>query len=114
MPFFRIETNVSMEHSAARELAAKASDLAAKALGKPEQYVQAMVSPGAALLHGGTDAPAAAVSLFSIGLSESQCAPLSETICAFLEQELSIPPDRVYINFKDLQRSWFGWNMGTF
>lgn len=114
MPFFKIDTNVVMTDGAAREFAAKASALVTKALGKPEQYVQTLVTPGAFLLHGGTDSPAAAVALKSIGLQEGQCAPLSETICAFLDQELAIPADRIYIEFAALERSWFGWNKGTF
>lgn len=114
MPYIHIKTNTPLNEDQAGELAAKASDLAAKAMGKPEKYVLAMISPGQIMLHGGTPAPAAHVECRGIGLQEAQCAPLSETICSFLEKELSIAPDRVYIEFSDMPRAWVGWNKGTF
>ncbi len=114
MPFFSIQTNVPVENREVCKLAARASNLAAKFLGKPESYVQVLIETGKNMLHGGTDEPAAHVELNSIGLKVEQCAPLSETICAFLEKELSIKPERVYIEFKELDRPWVGWNSGTF
>jgi hypothetical protein len=114
MPHLCIDTNVSMERDTAAELAGKASGLIAQALGKPVGYCQAMVRPGAALVHGGTDAPAAFVTLKSIGLPEDRTAQLSEELCDFLRRELAISPERVYIDFADLQRHLFGWNSGTF
>jgi len=114
MPYIHIRTNTPLNSEQAQELAARASQLAAEALGKPEKYVLAMVSPSMILLHGGAPTPAAHVELRSIGLQESQCASLSETVCTFLEKELSIAPDRVYIEFADMPRAWVGWNKGTF
>lgn len=114
MPYIHVSTNVSLNEEQTREFAARTSELVAKALGKPEQYVLAIATPGLTLLHGGTAEPAAHVALRSIGLQESQCAPLSETVCSFLEKELSIAPARVYIEFQDMPRAWVGWNKGTF
>lgn len=114
MPYICIKTNVTLSTEQTEDLAAKASDLTAKAFGKPEKFVLAIVTPNLTLLHGGTSEPAAHVELRSIGMQESQCAPLSETVCEFLEKELAIAPERVYIEFADMPRSWVGWNKGTF
>ena len=117
MPHLSIQTNVALTHENALDLAAKASALAAELLGKPQGFVQSLVMPGLALTHGGTAepaAPAAFVQLKSIGLTQAQCPELSAALCAFLGRELAIPADRVYIDFVDLKRAWFGWDGKTF
>lgn len=114
MPHVKIETNVELDKIQAHVLATKFSALSAELLGKPEGFVQACVQPVLALAHGGSFDPAAFVLFKSIGLPFERCQGMSSAICAFLEKELGIPPDRVYIEFGDLQREHFGWNSGTF
>ena len=94
MPHLHIETNVSLDGRAALALARKASAACAAALGKPEEYVQVLVRGSAALVHGGTDDPAAYLELKSIGLPTERCKALSQALCEFLETELAIPAGR--------------------
>jgi phenylpyruvate tautomerase len=54
------------------------------------------------------------VRLKSIGLPIESCPQLSEKICSFVEQQLGIPPNRIFIDFKDLAREMFGWDGKTF
>jgi hypothetical protein len=112
MPFIKVETNVAVADEAAclKGLSALAADM----LGKPESYVLAELEPGKKLLFGGTGDPAAFVTLDSIGLPEDRTSEFSATICAFLNRELSIPANRVYIAFGDIKRHLFGWDGGTF
>lgn len=112
MPLIKVETNVKAVR--ADETAKGISALAAEILGKPEQYVLAILEDDKTLLHGGTDDPAAYVTLDSIGLPEDRTPELSATICSFLETALGIPGDRVYIAFGNIQRHLFGWNGKTF
>jgi hypothetical protein len=42
------------------------------------------------------------------------CAGLSRALCDFLKAELGIEPERVYIEFWDINKKMFGWNGGTF
>ncbi len=114
MPHLRIEANIALDGQAAMETAKKASAMCAAALGKPEQYVQVLVHGSAALVLGGTEAPAAYVELKSIGLSKDRCKDLSQALCGFLEAELSIPANRVYIEFAIIDGALFGWNNSTF
>jgi hypothetical protein len=112
MPFIKVETNVPVPDETA--CLKGVSALAAGMLGKPESYVLAVLEPGKKLLFGGTADPAAFVTLDSIGLPEDRTSEFSAAICGFLERELSVPANRVYIAFGNIQRHLFGWDGGTF
>ena len=114
MPYFSIETNQALDDTAITALAKRASAFIAELLGKPEAYVMISLEPKTAMTFGAADDPAAFVRLKSIGLPRERCGELSQAICAFVERELSVPKDRVFIDFKDLERSLFGWNGKTF
>ncbi|BDQ33158.1 phenylpyruvate tautomerase MIF-related protein [Pseudodesulfovibrio portus] len=112
MPFIKVETNIGIDDPAAYTKALSA--LAADMLGKPESYVMAVLEADKNLFFGGTDAPAAYVTLDSIGLPEARTSDFSAAICAFLEDALKIPANRIYIAFGTIQRNLFGWDSGTF
>jgi len=114
MPYFNIDTNQKLDPESIRITMQKASALIADLLSKPESFVMVSVRPDGALIFGGTPEPAAFVSLKSIGLPKERCSELSEKICDFILNELGVPPERVFIEFKDLERSLFGWNAKTF
>jgi len=65
-------------------------------------------------MFGGESQPTAFVLLKSIGLPADRCAEFSERICQFLNDEMEVPADRVFIEFVDLKRNLFGWNGNTF
>lgn len=72
------------------------------------------IDPGTPLTFAGADDPAAFVRLKSIGLARDRCTVFSEKICGFIHQELGVPINRIFIDFKDLEGSLFGWNGKTF
>lgn len=114
MPYFSIQTSQTLDAAAGAALAQKASAFAAELLGKPEAYVMTALQPGTAMTFAGSDAPAAFIEVRSIGLSETQCSTFAETISAFIQTQLGIEPDRVFIEFTDLPRTRFAWNGKTF
>ena len=114
MPYFSIVTNQSIDRTANQQLLKKTSAFIAELLGKPESYVMISIQPETPLIFGGSDEPAALVRLKSINLPVDRCPELSEKICNLIEQELGVPQDRVFIDFKDLERNMFGWNGKTF
>lgn len=114
MPTLHIETNIELDAGQIEDLVAKATSLVAESLGKSERYVMVVVHQGALVVLDNDQSPAAYCSLGSIGLEESQCPALAESLCMFLETRAGIPQDRIYIEFKDLSRSMFGWNGKTF
>jgi phenylpyruvate tautomerase PptA (4-oxalocrotonate tautomerase family) len=114
MPYIEVATNVDMDDAMARDVLSKLSGLAAEMLGKPEKYVLARVTAGQVLSHGGSADPAAYVTLRSIGLPKDGTPGFSAKICGFLQAELGVSGDKVYIDFSDIERSMFGWNGSTF
>ena len=83
-------------------------------LGKPEKYVMVSIEAGKQMMFGGKADLTAFVQLKSIGLPVDRCAEFSGKICDFLSGELGIQPDRVFIDFTDLERNMFGWDGKTF
>jgi len=114
MPYFSIDTNQTLDQASTRAIIKKASVFIADLLNKPESYVMASIKPDTPLAFGGTHDPAAFVRLKSIGLPTDRCAEFSEKICGFVDRELVVSKDRVFIDFKDLDRNMFGWNGKTF
>jgi len=114
MPYFRVETNLKLDQEKKTSLLSQASRKLSHELGKPERYVMVQLVSEAMLMFDGTLEPAAYVELKSIGLPETQTQPLAQSICSFLQQELDISPDRVYIEFIDIPRKFWGWNGSTF
>ena len=114
MPYFCIDTNQTQDNASTRALMKKASAFIAELLGKPESYVMISIKPGTPLTFTGTDDPVAFVRLKSIGLPKDRCPELSEKICGFINQELGVSINRIFIDFKDLEGSLFGWNGKTF
>lgn len=114
MPYLRVDTNLPVRGGKDKNICEKLSAFTAKLLGKPETYVLCHVLGEQALSHGGSFDPAAFVTLKSIGLPANRTTEFSAAICGFLEKELGIPPNRVYIDFADLERTLFGWDSRTF
>ncbi|MBG0789211.1 MAG: hypothetical protein H0S80_01805 [Desulfovibrionaceae bacterium] len=112
MPFIKVETNVAVSDASActRRLSALAADM----LGKPESYVLAVLEPEKHLLFGGSDDPAAYVTLDSFSPPEARTGEFSAAICAFMEGELKVPGNRVYIVFGVIERHLFSWGSRTF
>ena len=49
-----------------------------------------------------------------IGLTGVVNGKLSQKVCQLLHDSLGIPPNRIYLNFTDVQASHWGWNGSTF
>jgi hypothetical protein len=114
MPVLWIQTNVGLPQHRRDELLARLSGELATALGKPERYVMVILDLDRPMLFAKRDTPAAYLELKSLGLSEDQTTGLSQLLCRLMESELGIPQDRVYIEFANPPRPFFGWNGGTF
>ncbi len=112
MPCLLLHTNVEVDDKKA--FLSRCSALIATALAKPESYVLIKLSDQQTMLFGGSDAPLAFLELKSLGLSTEQTADLSASLCAFMQTELGISGNRIYIEFTAPERAMFGWNGGTF
>lgn len=56
------------------------------------------------MMFGGDAEAAAHIELKSIGLQKEKCPGFSKKICDFIEAELEVPSDRIYIDFRDIDR----------
>ncbi len=114
MPFILAATNVQLKKETHEKLLAKLSQTAAEVTGKPEQYVMASLNGGAMMMFAGSDKPCAYVEFKSIGLPDSQLKSVAEKVCSLLREELSIDPERIYLEMTSVDRKCWGWNGSTF
>ncbi|HPE33274.1 MAG TPA: phenylpyruvate tautomerase MIF-related protein [Bacteroidales bacterium] len=111
MPLFKILTNTNLSDKKA--FVKRASAEIAAILGKSEQYVMVILLPKQELFFSGSYEPAMYVELKSIGLPADKTKTITAAIMEFLQKETGIPPSRIYIEFTDVQRQWWGWNSDT-
>ena len=114
MPLLKLETTVALTEDKRQALLASLSKVVAETIGKPEQYVMVTASQ-AAMQMSGRPGDAAFVDVRSIGglTGEVNCN-LSKRVCELLHEALGTPPNRIYLNFTDVQASHWGWNGNTF
>ena len=107
MPLLRLETTVLMSEDKRKAVLTALSKIMAGTV---------MVSTGqAAMLMSGKTGEAAFVDIRSIGgLTNDVNRKLSQQVCKVINDALGIPPDRVYLNFADVDASKWGWNGSTF
>ena len=114
MPLLKLETTVPLPHDKATPLLAELSRAVAGATGKPEQYVMVTLSHSAILMSGKAG-DAAFVDVRGIGgLNGETNRNLSQRICKLLKESLGIAPDRIYVNFTEVEAGNWGWNSSTF
>lgn len=114
MPLLKLETTVALSAEKQQALLASFSKMVARTIGKPEQYVMVTIAP-ASVLMSGKDGDAAFVDIRSIGgLTADVNRNLTQKVCQLLKDSLGISPDRVYLNFSDVEAGNWGWNGETF
>ena len=114
MPLLKLETTAVLSEEKRKALLVSLSKAVAETIGKPEQYVMVTASQ-AAMVMSGKPGDAAFVDIRSIGgLSDDVNPRLSQQICKLLGDSLGILPDRVYLNFTDVDAGNWGWNGSTF
>ncbi|XP_017547457.1 macrophage migration inhibitory factor [Pygocentrus nattereri] len=114
MPMFVVNTNVSKDAVPA-DLLSQLTEELAKATGKPANYIAVHIIPDQMMMFGGKSDPCALCSLHSIGkIGGSQNKQYSKLLMGILKKHLGISPDRIYINFFDMEAANVAWNNSTF
>ncbi len=113
MPYFSIETSKKIDIKETEKLMKKASRFLAEMMTKPERAIMVAIKPGTPLIFGGTDEPAAFVRIKALGLDKGRCPEFSGKVCGFLEKEIGVPGNRVFIEFTDIDGKCFGYNGNT-
>ncbi|CAE7611819.1 unnamed protein product [Symbiodinium pilosum] len=112
-PSLFIQTNVNLGDKKMDFMKA-ASKAVAESLGKPESYVAVSVQDGQDIIWGGSDAPCALCKVISLGsINKENNGALTKKVSELLA-EFDVPPNRIYVNFFDLERQNVGYNGATF
>lgn len=115
MPLIKIQVAGTLADEKKRTILTTASRIVAEATGKPETYVMALLEDDAVASLAGTVCPAAFADIRGIGgLNGTVNTRISAEICALLQQEAGIEPDKVYLTFTDVPARNWGWNSSTF
>lgn len=114
MPMFVVNTNVPRA-SVPDGLLSELTQQLVQATGKPAQYIAVHVVPDQLMTFGGSSEPCALCSLHSIGkIGGAQNRSYSKLLCGLLAERLRVSPDRIYINYYDMNAANVGWNGSTF
>ncbi|KAK2096260.1 hypothetical protein P7K49_025294 [Saguinus oedipus] len=86
-----------------------------QATGKPPQYIAVHVVLDQLMAFCGSSEPCTLCSLHSMGKTGGmQNRSYSKLLCGLLGERLCISPDRVYINYYNMNTANVGWNNLTF
>ena len=114
MPYFKIETNREVDEVAKETFIVDATRFVAELLSKPEESVMVSLISSTPMRFQSNANPTAYVEFKSIGLAREKCPECSKAICEYLESSLGIAPQRIYIEFTDIDGKMFGWDKTTF
>jgi phenylpyruvate tautomerase len=115
MPLLKLETSVVLSPEKKSSLLLSLTKVLARDTGKAERHVMVVIEDGAAVMMAGQVVSGAFVDVRGIGgLTGKVNRQLSEDICTILQQECSISPEAVYLNFTDVKADNWGFNRSTF
>ncbi len=110
MPLLNISTNIKVKNE--EILLEKASKFISSILNKSENFVMVKLADSLPMYFAGNDQSCCFVEIKSIGsLLPSK---MSKPICEFINAELNIPHERIYIFFQDVDSNMWAWNCKTF
>jgi len=114
MPYLCIDTNKALSPSEERVFLARATDWVETRQDKPRAVVMVAITSGRPMVFAGSGEPTAFVQLKAIGLETERYPDLAAELSGFIDTELGIAPDRVFMDFQNLDRALFAWNGKTF
>ncbi|WP_017651659.1 phenylpyruvate tautomerase MIF-related protein [Fortiea contorta] len=116
MPLIKVQTSVAAPEAAEIELMLKSlSAKLAKHTGKPESYVMTAFEAGIAMTFAGSTEPVCYIEIKSVGaMKPEQTEAMSQDFCQQIHHYLSVPQNRIYIEFTDAKGAMWGWNSTTF
>ena len=116
MPLLKIQVSLpSVSESSASVLQTEGSAILSEEIGKSLDFVMVVLETGASISFGGETGPAGYLEVKNVGeLPSAVTNKLAERLGALMENELSIPGERVYLEFQESERRLWAWNGKTF
>ena len=112
MPFIQINTSSNSVVENDDLLQKDISKMIANLTGKPESYVMTMIQLDTRMTFAGSDEPCCFIKVKSIGSLEPTL--MSKSFCDLIASRTNINTNRIYIEFKDVEASNWGFNGSTF
>jgi len=110
MPLVAITLSNDLFESVREKLLREVSAVVATTLDTSEAGLQITLRQAHSLF-GGESGPTAFVEVRSPGkLDANTTSRLARELCALLEIEADVPPERVFLNFMEVSRGDWGWN----
>ncbi|XP_069820164.1 macrophage migration inhibitory factor-like [Dendropsophus ebraccatus] len=114
MPIFTLHTNLC-QSAIPQNFMTDLSQLLEQAMDVPAKAFAVIIHTNQQMIFAGTKDPCGLCSLQSIGKTGGpRNENYSKILGEFLEKQLRIPPERVYITFLDVSGSNVGWNGSTY
>ena len=110
MPYFSIETNRKIEESQKKKILCEATNLISNLLNKPKKWIMISFKDNLSMYYNDSDEDIAYIELKSINLDIEKCEKYVDKISHFIEENIKVDPERIYIHFQNLNPKLFGWN----
>ena len=110
MPLLNISTNKEIKSE--QMLISKSSAFISSLLNKSENFVMVKLTDSLNMYFSGTNEPCCFIEIKSIGSIEP--SKMSKPISEFINTELDIPYERIYIFFQDVDSNMWAWDSRTF
>ncbi len=106
MSLMRIHTNIRINNK--KSLMDKSSKMFSELVSRPENFVMIIIEDEKDIYFNRSDEPAAFIEFKNSDLKDT--LKLSETISQFMESELDIPRDRIFIEFYTIPSAMWGYD----
>jgi phenylpyruvate tautomerase len=114
MPLMTIRSTATIDDSEVGPMLAACSAKLAELLAQPEAYVMTLFERSTGMTMAGTADPCCLVEVRSIvELTNDQTRAVAGSFCSLLGEVLSVPADRIFLNFTDFRRAMWGFNGST-
>lgn len=114
MPFLKLSTNKQLSKDKKQQLLRDMTALLSKDLNKSEKYIMVDCEDNKDMIFAGIEDLMVFIELRSIRLPEDKTGELSKSLSNFVKNNLQISPDRIFINFFNIQPHMWGFNASTF
>lgn len=110
MPFIKTSTNINIDENK-KEVLKTRFGTAISIMGKPESYLMLEFEDAKTMYFAGSNEPLAFVDIKVLG-SANNTNEMTKEVTKILSEELNLPPNRIYIAYKDY--SDWGFNGNNF
>jgi len=114
MPFIHLQTNMQLSQDKKEQVLTDLTDLIAKDLNKPSRFIMTRFSDDQVMMFADSAEPLVFIELRSIRLPAGQTGKLSQSLTAFVDHNLGVKGNRLFINFMDFEPPMWGHNGSTF